>query len=332
MPIGSGLTGSVLTATLMLAVTLCLPAYTRAQARSHEVRSGQSLARIARRYHVSVANLAAANGLSRRQGLRPGQVLRVPDAGTHYVASGETLSSIARDHETTVQELRRLNRIRGGSLRAGQRLVLPGHEAAEQADEAAERWGRPRSPGVVRLYRREIDRHLRARLVDRRGRARRVGVRRVQELMRPRRRGRGRRLGRMGPAPPRRLVEILTRISDHFGGREITIVSGYRSAGGYTRESSRHTEGHALDIRIRGVPNTALRDYVRSTFDNVGVGFYPRSSFVHVDVRDRSTYWVDWSRPGQAPQYQRRGDAPPPDATDGEVERTQLEQEPSEDE
>ena len=40
--------------------------------------------------------------------------------------------------------------------------------------------------------------------------------------------------------------------------------------------------------------------------------------FVHVDVRDRSTYWVDWSRPGESPVYQRRGEAPPSDATDAE--------------
>ena len=141
--------------------------------------------------------------------------------------------------------------------------------------------------------------------------------------MRPRRRGAGRRrLGRAGPLPPRRLIEILARISDHFGGRQISIVSGYRAAGGNTRESSRHTRGHALDIRVRGVPNNVLRDYVRQTFNEVGVGYYPRSTFVHVDVRDRSTYWVDWSRPGQAPQYQRRGQAAPADASAAEIRRT----------
>lgn len=120
-----------------------------------------------------------------------------------------------------------------------------------------------------------------------------------------RRRGGGRPASRLGPLPPANLVEILARISDHFGGREITIVSGYRVAGGYTRESSRHTRGHALDIRIQGVPNTALRDFAR-TLPNVGVGFYPRSSFVHVDVRERSAYWVDTSGPGEAPQYVSR--------------------------
>lgn len=114
--------------------------------------------------------------------------------------------------------------------------------------------------------------------------------------------------------PPARLIEVLARISDHFGGRTVHIISGFRHAGGYTRETSQHTQGHAIDIRVDGVPNTELRDFAR-TFDRVGVGYYPRSTFVHVDVRERSTYWVDWSRPGERPQYQRRGEAPPTDAS-----------------
>jgi LysM repeat protein/uncharacterized protein YcbK (DUF882 family) len=285
----------------------------------HVVRSGQSLARIAQRYHVSVSSLAGANGLARDAQLRPGQVLRVPEQGTHYVAQGETLASIARDHQVSVADLQRSNRsTANGPLRIGQRLVLPGFEASNVRERAEQQWGRPRSPGVATLYRRALDRRFRVRLVDERGRVRRAAVQRLRELMRP-------RLGRsLGPEPPRRLVEMLARISDHFGGRTITIVSGYRNAGGSTRETSRHTRGHALDLRIQGVPATALRDYVRSTFRNVGVGYYPRSGFVHLDVRDRNTYWVDWSGRGESPRYQRPGQAAPEDASEDEIARTGI--------
>jgi hypothetical protein len=62
--------------------------------------------------------------------------------------------------------------------------------------------------------------------------------------------------------------------------------------------------GRAVDFRIIGVPNEALRDYLR-TFPNVGVGYYPNSTFVHFDARDAPAYWVDYSRPGQPPQYRR---------------------------
>lgn len=308
---------------LVPTLALALAASLASAQREHTVRSGDSLARIAKRHNVSLTSLAGANGLAPDAGLRPGQVLRVPERGTHYVAPGETLGAIARNHECSVEDLRRLNRLREGRpLQIGQRLILPGFEASRERARAADRWGRPRQPGVVTIYRSSLDRRFRIRLVDNRGRVRSAAVRRLQELMRQRD-GSG-RLGPRGPAPPRRLVAMLARISDHFGGRTITLVSGYRETGGYTRATSRHVEGHALDIRVRGVPATELRDYVRSTFERVGVGYYPRSTFVHIDVRDRNRYWVDWSRPGQRPQYQRRGDAAPEDATAEEVARTGM--------
>ena len=40
-------------------------------------------------------------------------------------------------------------------------------------------------------------------------------------------------------------------------------------------------------------PGHALRDFVRKSVAKVGVGFYPNSSFVHVDVRDKvSAFWI----------------------------------------
>ena len=69
---------------------LLLGGVAHAQA-THVVRPGQSLARIARRYHVSVGDLAAANGLASSASVRPGQELRIPEAGVAYVRAGETL-------------------------------------------------------------------------------------------------------------------------------------------------------------------------------------------------------------------------------------------------
>ncbi|MBX3271869.1 MAG: LysM peptidoglycan-binding domain-containing protein [Sandaracinaceae bacterium] len=300
-------------------VVLGIPGGASAQ-REHTVRPGQSLARIAARYEVSVDNLAAANQLRRDAQLRPGMTLRVPERGIHYVGHGETLASIARQNGCSVTDLQRLNRLSGDSLRLGQRLQLPGFASIQEQETAARRWGRPRSPGVARLYRRAGDRRVRVRLLDSRGRARSAARRSLQELMRTNPRNRA----DSGPLPPPRLIEILARVSDHFGGREITIVSGYRPAGGYTRETSQHIAGNALDLRVRGVPNTDLRDYLRASFPNVGVGYYPRSHFIHLDVRDRATYWVDWSAPGEAPDYQRPGDAPPADASEEEAASTGL--------
>lgn len=295
---------------------LSLPALARAQ-RTHTVRSGQSLARIAQRYGVRASDLAAANGLEPGAQVRPGQELRVPEPGVTYVRAGQTLSEIARSAGCSIADLVRLNRLREGqALQVGQRLVLPGHVEHAEAERAASRWGRPRTPGVATIYRTATQTRTRIRLIDARGRVPRATFARMEELMRPRGATRRDRF----PRPPSRLLELLARVSDHFGGRTIHVVSGFRPAGGFTRESSQHVAGHAVDIRVEGVPNTTLRDFLR-TFDRVGVGYYPRSTFVHFDVRDRSTYWVDWSRPGEAPQYQRRGEAPPTDATRDERAR-----------
>ena len=100
-----------------------------------------------------------------------------------------------------------------------------------------------------------------------------------------------------------RLVTLLAAVSDRFGGREMTVVSGFRpySPGQHSRHSN-HNEGRAIDFSIKGIANEAVRDFCR-TFRNVGVGYYPNSLFVHLDVRDGNAYWVDYAAPGQAPRY-----------------------------
>jgi uncharacterized protein YcbK (DUF882 family) len=100
-----------------------------------------------------------------------------------------------------------------------------------------------------------------------------------------------------------RLLALLGKVSDHFGGRKIEVISGYRpyTPKQYTKDS-RHNHGHAVDFRVTGVPNTVLRDYCR-TLQNTGCGYYPNSVFVHMDTREAPAYWIDYSRPGEAPRY-----------------------------
>lgn len=264
----------------------------------HHVRAGQTLGRIARRYHVSVQALAAANRLHADEALVPGQVLVVPSSGTLYVRRGETLAGIAHAHSVTVAELAHANRLREGtSLREGQRIVLPG--SPEDARPTSH-WGRPRVPGRLSLYRPLDHRTVLVHALDRRGLVRRGALTDLARLMHP-------RSSRETMQPNARLVRLLARVSDHFGGRTIEIVSGYRFAGGFTQRESRHTRGEAIDFRIRGVPPTELRDFCR-TFDHVGVGYYPTTHFVHLDVRRDSASWTDVSGGGEAPRYLRPGE------------------------
>ncbi len=261
-----------------------------ALAREHTVREGQTLARIARRYRVSVQDLRAANRL-RSARLRPGQRLRIPAEGEIFVRAGETLSHVARRVRISTEELRRTNRLRRGrTLRVGQRLLMPGYSPEERADRD---FGDPEVPGRVTFVRR--GERVQLQLVDDEGRVREEVLLALGAMMR-------RHDDDEAAAPNPRLALLLARLSDHFGGRPIQIVSGYRQAGGYTRETSRHTHGRATDIRIRGVPNRTLWEVCRR-INHAGCGYYPGSTFVHVDARLRRTQWVDWSRPGQRPRY-----------------------------
>jgi uncharacterized protein YcbK (DUF882 family) len=91
-----------------------------------------------------------------------------------------------------------------------------------------------------------------------------------------------------------RLFDLLHDLEAAVGhpNSEIDIICGYRtpwsneflrrSSGGVAKHS-RHMEGQAIDIRIPGVSTARLRDAALALHRG-GVGYYPISQFVHVDV------------------------------------------------
>lgn len=105
----------------------------------------------------------------------------------------------------------------------------------------------------------------------------------------------------------RRLVEILYATARHFHSAKLYVIAGYRAprvARKKGNPNSPHKRGVACDFRLEGVRIETLRDYLRSKYSTVGVGYYPNSGFVHVDVeRRRPAYWIDYSGPGQRSRY-----------------------------
>lgn len=99
-------------------------------------------------------------------------------------------------------------------------------------------------------------------------------------------------------AIPERLLWHLYLVGYHFDA-PLEIVSAYRHK---ERKSSRHKQGRAVDFRIEGVDTKQIWEYCKR-FDNVGLGYYPNSDFIHMDLRDRSYYWIDESGPGQKAKY-----------------------------
>lgn len=95
------------------------------------------------------------------------------------------------------------------------------------------------------------------------------------------------------------LLDALHELSHRLGAREpFHVISGYRSAAtnallrsnseGVAKHSM-HIEGKAADIRL---PGCDLAHLHRAVIDlhRGGVGYYPASDFVHVDV-GRIRYW-----------------------------------------
>jgi len=89
------------------------------------------------------------------------------------------------------------------------------------------------------------------------------------------------------------------RIADSAGTEpRYEIISAFRSSasnetlranGGGQAKNSQHIEGKAMDVRLKGVTTERLRDLARA-LKRGGVGYYPKSGFVHVDTA-RVRYW-----------------------------------------
>jgi uncharacterized protein YcbK (DUF882 family) len=113
------------------------------------------------------------------------------------------------------------------------------------------------------------------------------------------------RTGAETPIDPR-LIELLHAITRRTG-QKILLVSGFRAPMFSTATLSYHTRGMAADIRIPGMTALMVRDLVLS-MGVKGVGYYPVSQFVHIDVRDQKAYWVDTGAARQETESISHGD------------------------
>lgn len=307
------------TAALALAVSL---AGGRATARpdappvadkTHVVSPGNTLQSIARRYKISVEALREANDLPVGAKIRLGQRLVVPPP--EAAGGGGARTSDLAPHERASGKHGR-DEIEGGTGR--DRRGDPPDHAARHANDGpgAAQFARvPKHPGVARLSRGGAPASV--RLVDRRGHVVPAAIEAMGKLLRA-------PSGARHAIDPR-LVALVALVSDHFGGREIRVVSGFRpfSPSQFTAHSN-HNLGRAMDFVIEGVPNEVVRDYCR-TLRNVGVGYYPNSSFVHMDVRGSRAYWVDYAKAGERPKYDRPDAPAEADEGAGEVGRDDAE-------
>ncbi len=258
------------------ALALLVPCSARADV-THIVQRGHTLEAIAHRYHVTVEAIVTANHLKEGEHLRPGQELVIPGVDAPEPRHGH----------------------KGGHDDGDDADGETSHSAHSAHASAANEKLEPRGhhpKGVINAIRAGEEFHIRVN--DSHGH---IAEKALHEFA---------QMSRQGTAthpPDPRLVALVGIVSDHFGGRTLEIVSGYRAytPTQYTPHSN-HNAGKALDFRVQGIPNETLRDFCR-TLRNTGCGYYPNSTFVHLDARDSKAYWVDWSHPGEAPQYEKPG-------------------------
>jgi len=95
------------------------------------------------------------------------------------------------------------------------------------------------------------------------------------------------------------LLDLLHALSETLCTRQpFHVISGYRSQatndflrtrGRGVARNSLHIQGKAMDIRLPGCDLSVLRESAMGLRGG-GVGYYPRSGFVHVDI-GRLKYW-----------------------------------------
>ncbi|MCA9634359.1 MAG: DUF882 domain-containing protein [Myxococcales bacterium] len=312
----------------------------------HRVQAGQTLGMISHRWHIPVSGLCTANGISRKRPIHPGQELIVPardDQDGKQAAKlrrrgfldDETrpklldeLEQAEKAERAKAQRAKKAERAKAQRAKKAERAKAQRAEKAERAKQRRSKLARKdrRSGKTQRSRASSSSRAKATRGKSTRHHGKRSGYVRIKGLMgswegyaidrkgnvtSAAKRGfrkvlRSWRTGAASDIEPR-LIHMVADVSDHFGGKQILVVSGYRPV----RKTqftphSRHNFGQAMDFHIQGVSNEELRDYARK-FSKAGVGYYPNSSFIHLDAREYRTYWIDYSGPGERPRYAHQG-------------------------
>jgi uncharacterized protein YcbK (DUF882 family) len=268
----------------------------------HVVGRGQTLFYIAKVYRTTPDAIRAANGLREGQLIHPGLSLTIPGV-TRKAKAVEAKSPPATKDKAKPKDKDKSGakgkgkekepekEAAGGKTKGGKNAKNAKDAKAPAA--AGSYAARPKKAGFVTMLRgtEKLEVQLLAR-----GKLNRAALSGLTKIL------------RFVPSDSKKAVDprlayLVGLVSDHFGGKKLHVVSGYRpfSKSQYTPHSN-HNLGRAMDFLVEGVPNTVVRDYCK-TLRDAGVGYYPNSTFVHLDVRTGKAYWIDYSGPGEAPKY-----------------------------
>jgi membrane-bound lytic murein transglycosylase D len=123
----------------------------------HKVKRGETIASIARKYHVSTSSIKSHNRIKKNNKLYRGQVLKIPtgskrsyasssvkqpssssrSSGIYKIRKGDTLLSVARRHNLSLTEIRRLNNLKSDKIFVGKVLKITKRDSDDEVKEAA---------------------------------------------------------------------------------------------------------------------------------------------------------------------------------------------------
>ena len=274
---------------LVLGAVFALPVFARADVK-HTIARGHTIQAIAARYHVTEKSIIDANHLKDVKHLKVGDVLTIP--GVDPPTPSPSKAKAAAEKKSKLDE-------------KADKAEREDKKHDKKSDQPTSFAAKAKTPGVVHLHRIATTEEQDIRVTDKHGKVSESALKSFEKLLRSQ--------GGLSHPIDSRLVSLLGVVSNHFGSRKIEVVSGFRpyTPTQYTPHSN-HNHGRAVDFRVVGVPNEAVRDFCRS-LKNTGCGYYPNSTFVHMDVRDSSAFWIDYSKPGEPPRY----NAPNVDADEG---------------
>ena len=115
---------SLVTITVVLICCSFMTNGASAQAASYQIKSGDTLYKIAANHKVTVEELKRANNL-KSSTIQAGETLQIPTYVQHRIKKGESLYLIAKQYGRTVNEIKNVNNLNSDTIQPGKILKIP---------------------------------------------------------------------------------------------------------------------------------------------------------------------------------------------------------------
>ncbi|MGM0596148.1 MAG: DUF882 domain-containing protein [Myxococcota bacterium] len=193
----------------------------------------------------------------------------------------------------------RSRKIKSGSLKNSSSNKLKNRKKVNSGKKRKLKHRSPKMP-VYHIHTRD---YMRLRIYDRKGKVKKRAIQRFNKITYCYRSGKYLKMN------PLLLVELYQAWL-HFGMPQVTLFSGCRQPP-YSTSSSRHVTGDAIDFNLDGIERKELIKYFlkrREKLENysLGLGFYPNSYHIHLDIRKKDGFWIDLSGPGGKRKFVRK--------------------------